>query len=64
MKNLYIILLIILLTSLILNYLSFYSKKTAFQLVNDMGIGYNLGNTFTSNHKKRSKLVLFKFWSK
>ena len=46
MKKLYIILLIILHTSLILNYLSFYSKKNAFQLVNDMGIGYNLGNTF------------------
>ena len=27
------------------DYLSFYSKKTAIQFVNDMGIGYNLGNT-------------------
>ena len=32
--------------SLIFNYLSFYSKKDALQLVNDMGIGYNLGNTY------------------
>ena len=32
--------------SLILNYLSFYSKKTAIQLVNEMGFGYNLGITF------------------
>ena len=31
---------------LILNYLSFQSKKTAIQLVNEMGIGYNLGNTY------------------
>ena len=31
---------------LILNYLSFISKKTAIQLVNEMGIGYNLGNTY------------------
>jgi len=46
MNNLHIILLIIFLFSLILNYLSFYLKKNAFQLVNDMGIGYNLGNTF------------------
>ena len=55
MKNLYIILLIILLTSLILNYLSFYSKKTAFQLVNDMGIGYNLGDTFNCCNSIREK---------
>ena len=55
MKNLYIILLIILLTSLILNYLSFYSKKTAFQLVNDMGKGYNLGDTFNCCNSIREK---------
>jgi endoglucanase len=46
MNHLYIILLIILLISLILDYLSFSSRKTALQLVNDMGIGYNLGNTY------------------
>ena len=46
MKNLHIILIIIIIFSLVFNYLSFNSKKTALQLVNDMGIGYNLGNTF------------------
>ena len=46
MNNLHIILLVILISSMILNYLAFYSKKNALQLVNDMGIGYNLGDTF------------------
>jgi len=46
MKKLNIILIFIFLLSLIFNYLSFNSKKNAFQLVNDMGIGYNLGNTY------------------
>ena len=46
MNNLYIILIIILTFSLIFNYLSFSSKKTAVQFVKDMGIGYNLGNTY------------------
>ena len=46
MFNLTAILIIILILSMIFNYLSFYSTKTAIQLVNDMGIGYNLGNTF------------------
>ena len=32
--------------SLLLNYLSFYSKKTAIETVNDMGLGYNLGKVF------------------
>ena len=46
MKSLNIILILILIISLVFNYLSFNTKKTAMQLVNDMGIGYNLGNTF------------------
>ena len=46
MNNFYIILLIIYIFSLLLNYLEFNSKITALQLVNDMGIGYNLGNTY------------------
>ena len=46
MNHLHIFLLMILLISLILDYLSFNSKKTALQLVTDMGIGYNLGNTY------------------
>ena len=46
MNNLHIILIIILISSLIFNYLSFSTKKTSIQLVNEMGIGYNLGNTY------------------
>jgi len=46
MYNVHIILIIILIFSVIFNYLSFCSKKTAIQLVNEMGIGYNLGNTY------------------
>ena len=41
-----IILIIALFISLILNYMSFYSKKNAIQFVKDMGLGYNIGNTF------------------
>ena len=32
--------------SLLLNYIKFNSKKTAIGIVKDMGIGYNLGNTY------------------
>jgi len=46
MTNIYLILLIIYIFTLLLNYITFNSKKTALQLVNDMGIGYNLGQTF------------------
>ena len=46
MTNIYLILLVIYIFSLLLNYITFNSKKTALQLVNDMGIGYNLGQTF------------------
>ena len=46
MDNIYLILLIFYIFSLLLNYITFNSKKSALQLVNDMGIGYNLGNVF------------------
>ena len=46
MRSLHIILMTILIFSLVFNYLSFKSNKTAIQFVNDMGIGYNLGNTY------------------
>ena len=46
MYDLHIILILIFIFSLLLNYLSFNYKWTAIQLVNDMGIGYNLGNTY------------------
>ena len=41
-----IILIFVFLFSIILSLLSFYSKMTAIQLVNDMGLGYNFANTF------------------
>jgi len=46
MYNLHIILLVILVSSVIFNYLSFSSQKNALKIVNDMGIGYNLGNVY------------------
>ena len=46
MNYLYSILSIIFVISLIFDYLSFYYKYSAIELVNDMGIGYNLGNTY------------------
>ena len=46
MKNVHIILITILVFSVIFNYLSFSTKKTAVQFVNDIGMGYNLGNTY------------------
>ena len=46
MFNLDIILIIFFFFSLLINYLKFNSKKSALQIVNDMGIGYNLGNTY------------------
>jgi len=46
MDYLFYLLLVILIWLITLNYLSFQSKKTAIQLVNEMGIGYNLGKTY------------------
>ena len=46
MNYLNFILLGILVFSLILDYLFMISNKNSFQIVKDMGIGYNLGNTF------------------
>jgi len=46
MKYFPILLIAYLVCSLILDYLSFCSKKTSIQFVNDMGFGYNLGSTF------------------
>ena len=41
-------LLTIILLSLLFSYLSMISTKNSFDIVKDMGIGYNLGNTFDS----------------
>ena len=43
-----IALLFFFLVSLILNYLNNLNEKTAIEIVNEMGIGYNLGNSFDS----------------
>ena len=40
------ILITIILLSIIFSYLSMISTKNSFDIVRDMGIGYNLGNTF------------------
>ena len=47
--NLPIILIFAFIFSYILNYIYFNSKKTAIDIVNDMGMGYNLGNVLTFN---------------
>ena len=49
MRNLIIIVLIFCLISLFLSYISFISDKNVIDIVNDMGIGYNLGNVFIFN---------------
>ena len=49
MRNLIIIVSIICLISLFLSYVSFISDKNVIDIVNDMGIGYNLGNVFIFN---------------
>ena len=46
MKNLFIILIIVFIISIILSLLSLDSKKTAFQLVKEMSLGYNFANNF------------------
>ena len=46
MKSLFLIIFILLIISLLFSYLSFLPKKTSMQIINEMGIGYNLGNIF------------------
>ena len=48
MNALSIILLIILLISLILDYLCVMKKRTSIEIVRKMGMGYNIANTFDS----------------
>jgi endoglucanase len=56
MNNLPIFLFLTFIFSLLLNYLEFYSKKNSIQIVNDMGIGYNLGNLFDCNNKSSEEI--------
>ena len=46
MSYLPVVLIIIFIISLIFNYLSLNSKSSAIEIVNQMGLGYNLGNLF------------------
>ena len=46
MEYMHPLLIIFFIVSLIFNYLYLISKKSATHIVNDMGIGYNLGNLF------------------
>ena len=46
MNQLSIYLICLLALSLVLNYLSLSYKKSSMEIVNEMGIGYNLGNLF------------------
>ena len=48
MNVLFVILPIILLVSLILDYLCEMKTGNSFEIVNKMGMGYNIGNTFDS----------------
>ena len=52
-----IILISITITSIIFTYLSEFSKMSAFQIVKDMGIGWNLGDTFESFDKIDRKIT-------
>ena len=60
MDKLHYFLIIAFILSLTFNFLSFQSNKTAFHLVSEMGIGYNLGNTFncciTSDNTKNEQI--------
>ena len=50
MDSLQIIVMIILIIILIMNYITLSKKQTALEIVNNMGIGYNLANTLCSRH--------------
>ena len=54
--NLYVCLIIAFLIFSLLNFLYIIQKKSALEIVDDMGIGWNLGNTFDSyNNEKEFK---------
>ena len=48
MNILVLVLIISFIISLILTFLSLTTKRTALEIVNDMGNGWNMGNTFDS----------------
>lgn len=56
MNYLPIILFLTFIFSLILNYMEFNSRMNSIQIVNDMGIGYNLGNLYDCNNKSSEEI--------
>jgi len=56
MNYLPIILFLTFIFSLLLNYMEFNSRMNSIQIVNDMGIGYNLGNLFDCNNKSSEEI--------
>ena len=59
------LLMLIFLIILYFNYQSLLSKKTAIQIINDMGIGYNLGktfNNFTTQENDNIQYYQIKMW--
>ena len=58
MEALFVILSLILSSALILNQLSFISNKTPLQIVDDMGQGFNLGNSFDCYNSTNPKEIL------
>jgi len=56
MKFLSIILPTVFIVLVILNYLKNLTKKTSIEIVNEMGIGYNLGHSFDSCHLYSNKI--------
>ena len=58
METLFVILTLILSSALILNKLSFISNKNPIQIVEDMGQGFNLGNSFDCYNSTNPKLIL------
>ena len=54
-----ILLIILFILSLIINYIYFSSKKTAIQIVDDMGLGYNIGKTFNCCSSVEKENILY-----
>ena len=60
MYGLYIVLTIFLCLTLIFNYFYLCNKKNEINIINDMGIGYNLGKTFNNfTSLENNKTILF-----
>ena len=54
-----ILLIILFILSLLINYIYFSSNKTAIQIVDDMGLGYNLGKTYNCCSSVNEENILY-----